>query len=303
MDTPRERVLKVLLRILSRPYVYTRRDLAKYFEISRDAIDEDIAAIKAAGLRFDQDKPHYRCAIIPDRTFKELQYLQPLSKEDQYHISKAISQFCKGKEALYLKNKLNSLYDFQQLGIRALRRPALERIDRLEAGKRQKKQVILEKYRSNSNKIKDRTVEPFHIDAELDTLQAFDLEHQSSRHFRLSRIERVNLLEEDWQYESKHDYKYTDVFRIADNQQETVRLQLDVYAYNNLIETYPKALSEVYPAAEANTFDFQTKVNYQFLGLSNFILANAQHVTIISPDTLKDKIRNISIELQKKLEK
>jgi len=300
--TPRERVLKVLLRILAHPYRFTKRALADHFEVSKDTIKDDIKAMVNIGLHFHQDNKH-RCAIIPDRQFKELKHLQSLNEDDQATINDALARHCSSKDALYLKNKLSSLYDFQRLGIRALRRPALERIDTLEQAKNQKQLVILKNYRSNSNTIRDRRVEVFHIDPELDTIQTYEVDEKGNRHFKLSRIERVELTDTTWQYESKHMYQYTDVFRIANNNQVPVHLRLQVYAYNDLIESYPKALSEILPAAEPNTFDFETKVNAEFLGLMNFIMGNFKHIEIIEPQELKDKVEERAKEILEKIKK
>jgi predicted DNA-binding transcriptional regulator YafY len=300
--TPRERAIRVLLRILSHPYRYTKRDLAEHFEVSKDTIKEDIIAIQNTGLHFEQDSK-YRCAVIPDRQFKELKHLQSLTEDDRFKIGEALNHRLSSKDALYLKNKLASLYNFQQLGLRALRRPALERIDALEKAKKQKLLVILEKYKSNSNSIRDRLVEPFHIDPELDTLQAFDVDSDSTRHFKLSRIERVKLMETPWSFEPRHEHKYTDVFRIANNHQVPIHLRLQVYAYNALIEAYPKALSEVMPGAKSETFDFETKVNCDFLGLMNFIMGNFKFIEIIAPQQLKDRVEDHAKEILEKMKK
>ena len=289
--TPRERILRLVLRLLAHPYRHTRRELAQHFGQSKDVIDDDIEKIRAVGLGFHQDRPHFKCAILPHRTFKELQYLQPLSDTDRGQISAALTRFLPERDALYLNRKLSSLYDFQRLGIRALRKPALERLDRLEAAKKNKRRVILENYRSNSNHIRNRLIEPFHSDAELDTLQAYDVDDPATKHFRLERIERVLPTATPWGFEDQHYYKATDVFRIANNEQVMVQLRLDVFAYNVLVEAYPKALSEIVPGVERHTFDFQSKVNAAFLGLSNFIMANAEHVEILGPERLRQCIR------------
>jgi len=69
--TPRERVLRVLLRILACPYRYTKRDLADHFGYSKDSIDEDIQAIKAktkgenyTGLRKSPHPTFHFCIAI-----------------------------------------------------------------------------------------------------------------------------------------------------------------------------------------------------------------------------------------------
>ncbi len=288
----RERILRLLLTLIDRPYQFSRRDLAKKYSCSKNTIDEDIKNIKIVGLYFNQDEQN-KCAIIPDRTFKELEYLMPLSKEEQFSVTQAIDKFfANNKKANSLKNKIRSLYDFQRLGIRALRRPEIEKFDRLKHAKKNKLLVILENYRSNSNQIKDRKVEAFHVTAEHGTIQAFDIEDQAVRHFKLNRFKRIQITGIPWQFEKHHDYKYTDVFRIANNNKINVELIIDVYAFNALMENYPQARGDISEGIEPNTFHFQSDINEGFLGLTNFILGNRGHVKILAPDNLKAHIIN-----------
>lgn len=298
--TARERTLEILLRIITNPYQFTRRQLAQHFGKSKDAIDDDIKTIRAVGLDVEQDQL-YRLAILPSNEFRELQHLQPLSESDKAQIKRALD-FLSSKDKLYLSKKIESLYDFQQMGIRALRKPALERLDRLQKAKREKKRVVLENYYSRSNIIRDRLVEPFHIDTETETVQAYDIEQRQSRHYRLSRIERVVLTDEAWNYENDHRQKVTDVFRIAENDQVNVHLQMNVFAYNSLIEEFPLTRTYLEPGAEPNTFDFQCQVNKDFKGIVNFIMANAGHVTILSPKGLKQQILEEARKIVKKLQ-
>ncbi len=289
-DKPRTRIVRLLLRIVANPGRFTRRELAEHFEVSKRNIDGDIKILKnIPELDFKQEPPNWTCKILPDRSFKELQFLQPLTEEERAELSRIIDRSIgSSKRALYLKRKLESLYDFQKLGLRALRRPALEKIDNLEQAKREQRQVFLKNYRSNSsNAVKDRLVEPFHIDPELDTLQAFDHSRKDSMHFRLSRIERVKLKEDTWQYTHRHYIKSTDIFRIANNDQEYVHLRLNLFAYNLLIEQFPLAKSYVHPAADPGLYDFEAKVNANFLGLIHFIMGHASHLEVMSPERLK----------------
>ena len=297
---PRERTLLMLLRILSAPYRYTRRDLEQHFGLSKDAVEEYLGVFKNVGLEIDWDE-QYRYAVLPDRQFKELRHLQPLTDADKALIKNALRTLSE-REQLYLKNKLDSLYDFQQLGLRVLRRPALERIDRLTKAMNERCQVILENYRSRSNNTRDRRVEPFHLDPEKDTLQAYDVDEQDSRHYRLSRIERVTLIDEPWAYSNHHRPKITDVFRIADNKQVQVHLTLDVFAYNSLTEEFPQTLSYLQPGSRANTFDFQCVVNHEFKGLLNFLMSNAEHVEVLSPAPLRVRVREEAEKIIKKFQ-
>lgn len=298
---PREKCVRILLRILAHPYTFTRKELAVHFDISKDAVTECIEVFKTVGLKFDQDKPHFRCAILPERGFDELERLKSLSKTDRSKIALALNRFAGEKDALYIMNKIESLYDFQQLGIRALRRPELEKIDKLEAAKKKELRVALINYRSNSNETKDRLVECFHIDTEAGMIQVYDVDRKGSRHFKLNRIERVQVLELPWEHQDKHHYQYTDAFRIADNNRINVHLLLDVYADNALIDTFPQAKRATLPGSEPNTFDFQDQVNHKFLGLTNFIMSNAEHVEILNPQELKERIREKAEMVLKKI--
>jgi predicted DNA-binding transcriptional regulator YafY len=299
---PRERTLRLLLRLLAGPYRHTRSDLAQFFGVSKDTIKDDFKQLYNAGLDWEKNE-HYRYAILIDPQFKELEYLQPLTDSDKNLLNSALKGL-PGKDQVFLKKKLSSLYDFQQLGLRALRKPAIERIDRLVAAQKDQKQVVLENYRSrSSNSVRNRRVEPFHVDPEKDTLQAFDLDVKDSRHFRLSRIDRVHITDQDWQYQNHHRTKITDVFRIADNQQVFVHLQVDVSGYNSLIEEFPLALTYLEPASTPATWDFQCQVNHDFKGLINYIMGNAAHVEILAPATLKARVRAEAEEILKKIEK
>ncbi|MEN0050870.1 MAG: WYL domain-containing protein [Bacteroidota bacterium] len=289
---PRQRVIEILLKVLASPNTYTKRQLANQFGVNISQIKEDFKHIRAAGITVEQEKsPPYRYTILPQRGFRELQYLQQLSESDQGKIKDALYRTFGRKDALYISNKLASLYNFQQLGIRALRRPSLDRIDLLQQAKQQKRQVLLKNYRSNSGSTKDRLVEPFDVDVELDTLQAFEIEKSEVRHYRLARIERVQISDQTWQYEAKHKIDKTDVFRIANDQQVYIHLKLKAQALNYLAENYHKALSDIHPASEVDIWDFETPVNENFYGLSNFILAHFEHIQIIEPQILKHHIQ------------
>lgn len=299
----RERVIRLLLRILNHPRQFTRRQLAEYFNVSCETIYADIHAINLLQeLTIKYQKPPYRCYVDFNNRYSALNVFSPLSEEDKYSVINSLRRgMGSSKTADRLIKKIEGLYDFQQLGLRQLRHPAIERINRLEGAKNNKKQVRLVKYRSNNNSIKDRLVECFFIDPELDMIQVYYPETSEVRHFRLSRIERVEVLETDWQNEPRHQHKYTDVFRIASyKQQVQVKLRLNVQAYNILLENFPTSASYTDAGSEANTFIFQGKVNSEFKGLLNFIMGYAEHIEILAPESLREAVKKKAEEIFKK---
>lgn len=230
---------------------------------------------------------------MPKSEFKELKHLQSLTEEEKNSLKYLIDKEYSSTKARVLKNKLDSLYDFQKLGLRALRAPKLTLLDNLEAARTKRCCVRLINYRStNSNEVRDRIVEPFDVDPELDTLQAYDYDRKKQRHFVLSRIERVEVLvDKPWVFDYLHHKLSTDVFRIAQDQQQRVHLRLDVYAFNNLIERFPQAQSHLQPDAEINFYDFDCPVNSNFYGLLDFILGNVGHIKIYHPEALREAVR------------
>lgn len=287
MSTPGTNAIRILLKLLATPYTYTAKQLGEQIGRSKDAALDYIHNIEAAGIEVLSDRLHRR-AVLPQSGFKELRYLSPLSDDDKSVIRRALQQFTTGAESMQLYNKLETLYDFQQLGIEALRRPELEKIAALEEAKTRRCRVILRDYRSRtSNTERDRKVEAFGLEPEIGMVRAYDLEKQRTSHFMLGRIDRVQLLDEPWQYEPLYLHKQADAFNIVDDQTVMVQLTLAVSAYNDLVESHPQARRFLRRGAEPNSYDFQARINHKFIGLTRFLLANWRGVTVHSPSELK----------------
>lgn len=279
--------------IIDRPRAYTKKQLADMYNVNEDTIRNDFEAFKSAGLILEYDNK-YRYSFVEEKPFKQLRDLLHFSEEDQMLLEQAIDNIALHENrAEKLKKKLASLYDFQRLGHAYLRKPYLSKVDFLMEAKEQERQVVLEDYRSsNSNRIADRLVEPFHVSPPEDTLQAFDVDKKGIRHFRISRIKKVRATDTPWSFKGHHNIMRTDPFRIVDNNQKMVHLRFKVGAYNEMLERYPLAKAYIQEAAEDDIFDFQCMVNHRFLGLSNFILANHyQMVEIVAPEELLEHLR------------
>ena len=290
---PRARILRLLRAILDQPNRYTRQELADKYGVSVDTIRDDFEILANADFVLAPDDRH-RYAFVTEKPLRQLKDLLHFSEEDQAALYQAIDNLYIGSErARNLKAKLASVYDFHRLGHAYLRKPHLTKVDLLMQAQREKRQVFLIDYRSsNSNKIETRRVEPFHLSPAEDTLQAYDAEKRTLRHFRLSRFSRVQLTDLPWAFEGHHVIMHVDPFRIVDNQQVDVHLLLGVGAYNELVERYPLTRSHIEETDDPNIFDFQCRVNHRFFGLSNFILGfYHQHIEVLAPEGLKAHLR------------
>ncbi len=289
----RTRLVRILRALLEYPHHYTKRALAERYGCSEDTISGDFQAIRDAGFVLQADEKH-RYAFAPDKPHQQLKDLLHFSEEDQVLLYQAIDNLPVGNaRAAKLKTKLGSLYDYGRLGHAYLRKPYLNKVDLLEQARQEKKQVILEGYRSsNSNTISNRVVEPFHVSPSEDTVQTFEADKNKVNHFRISRITRVKVLDQPWEHEGWHNIRRTDPFRIVGNEQVTVHLRMNVGAYNELIERFPLTKGYIEETQEEGVYDFQCSVNDKFLGLSNFILGfHHQGIEIIAPERLREHLR------------
>ena len=294
------RILKILRALAESPFGYTKKELAKIYNCSIRTISYDFETIENVGYEIEKDdKNRYRLRV--NKPYKKLKELLHFTEDDQLILYQAIDQISPHtKRGAQLKKKLSSLYDFRKLGHTYLRKPYLSKVDTLEQAKEQKKMIVLKGYRSsNSNNIEDRRVEGFHYSPPDDTLQAFDLDKGDLRHFRISRIERIELTNTPWEFERRHIVLPTDVFRIVDPKQVQVHLRMKVGAYNELIERFPQAKAAILSDEEKDVFDFQCMVNHRFFGLTNFILGfHHQLVEIIEPESLKEHLKSHITSMQ-----
>ena len=243
MPTPTTNAVRLLLKLLAAPKRFSRRELAATLDVPKlDTVTNYMNNLRAAGVGIEHDE-HYRYYVVPRQGFRELDYLAPLSDADKDRLKGLLHQLPTA-EATQLYSKLESLYDYQQLGLEALREPEIEKINDIEQSIREKKRVLLVGYRSrSSNDVRDREVEAFFVEADRGMIHAYDVaaDKLSSRFFMLSRFARVTVLDEPWSYELKHQLRRADTFNIVMDKTKMVHLTLRVSAYNDLIERHPSA--------------------------------------------------------------
>ncbi len=298
---PSQMSVRILLKLLQHPGQYNKSQLAKQVGISRFRIKEYLSAFESEGIEVDIKSPDYKISILPDDSHRELKNLLAMDDDDMRQVADTLRNVHRNKSAHLIK-KLETLYDFQKLGLRSLRKPHLNKMDDLMLSIKKKQKVILKNYRSNSNEIKDRTVECIKVHPDIGTIQVFDHDRMDVRHFKLDRIDYVEILKDSWQYESKHFEKITDHFRIADSDQLHVHLKLTVKGYNLMVDTYPKTVEKLIKLSD-NTFDYAAKVNHLFLGLAPFILANTSQITILQPPALSERVMAMAKAAQEDVRK
>jgi predicted DNA-binding transcriptional regulator YafY len=298
----RTRSLRILFTIVESPFTYTKERLAKIYNVSKDSIGDDFDAFRSAGFELDKDERH-RYALSADRKYDNLKSLLVFSQKEEDKMNEALQKLgTQDALAEKLLKKFSRIYDVSKMH-NTFDKNFLTKMDKLEKARLERKVVILKDYHStNSSTVRNRTVEAFHISAEDDILHAYDLEQKGIRHFRISRVSKLEITTAIWSHEGHHVLQATDPFRIHNNKQVSVHLRIKVGAYNQLIEQYPITRAYLKPTNESSdAYDFECKVNHKFYGLTNFILGNYRDVEkIFEPDDLMEHIEAAAKELLEK---
>jgi hypothetical protein len=151
-----------------------------------------------------------------------------------------------------------------------------------------KRKVILHGYSSShSGEIRDRIVEPFAFGHNHKTVWCYDLEKKTNKVFKVDRISNVEILQENWEYETHHRKGNMDIFRMTGETPIPVKLELTLLARNILIEEYPEAERHLIPTNNDDRWLLETDV-YSLTGIGRFYIGLAGEISIISaPGLLK----------------
>ncbi|SOE21248.1 Predicted DNA-binding transcriptional regulator YafY, contains an HTH and WYL domains [Spirosomataceae bacterium TFI 002] len=288
-ESVKKRVLSILRILIESPGQFTKAELAERFGIAKGTITRDFEEIKNAGFDIKSDSKH-RYFLVPEKAVEQIKELLLITDEEVELIKTSLKGNTDTKRTTRIIQKIQSLSNLPRIGNIVFSKPYLAKTSLLYQAKKDKQKVILHNYRStNSNTLKDRIVEPFHIVSDEDILHAFDIESNDIRHFRLSRIDRVEQLDDDWENEEKHNIIATDIFKITNKDQVNIHIRIKTGGYNELIERYPLAKAYLSPSPIGEDYDLVCRVNKNFYGLKNFLLGYHEYVVdILENDELRE---------------
>lgn len=293
MDQPKiERLLR-LMKMMAGNRNYTVDELADRLGISYRSIYRYIDTFKDSG--FVVEKLHsnvYRLGKMP-KGFVDLKNLIYFSEEEAYIINSLINGLdSTNLLKTNLKKKLSAVYNSTSI-INYVQRPELsEHVELLGEAMRGKKKVILKTYESSHSKeTSDRFIEPFEFTTNCIDIWGYDLEKKQNRVFKISRIGKVCLLDDDWTREDKHEKSRTDCFRISSFSQTPVKLELSIMAKNLLLEEYPLAEQDI--RREGDKWILETLVS-GMEGVGRFVIGLAHEVKVIDSPELERYIQDFT---------
>lgn len=288
-----ERQLRLMM-MLTQNRNYTLEELGKRLDMSARNVYRYIDAFKMAGFVVrKRNKCYYLDKSSP--YFKDITSLVHFTEEEAYVLKRAIESI-DGNTAMKqdLKQKLYKVYDYKILSEIVVRNGIGDNVHFLYEAIKEKKKVVLCQYKSsNSHVTRDRVVEPFAFTPNNSEIWCYELASGMNKLFKVSRIGRVQMLEEAWEAEDKHRGGYTDVFHNSSDQRLPVKLRLGMNAANLLVEEYP--LAEKYLTKEdGNHWLFETEV-CRYEGVARFVLGLMEDIEVLGSDEfnvfLREKLR------------
>ena len=291
MDQPKiERMLR-LMKMLASNKNYTIDELAERLGISYRSIYRYIDTFKDSG--FVVEKLHsnvYRLGKMP-KGYVDLKDLIYFSEEEAYIVNSLINSLDSTNVLkINLKKKLSAVYNSTSIIEYVQKKDIAEHIELLGKAMREKKAVILKGYESShSGEISDRWIEPFEFTTNCIDIWGYDLEKKENKVFKISRIGKVKLLDEDWTKEDKHQKSKTDCFRISSYEQTPIKLELSMMAKNLLIEEYPLAEQDI--RKEGDKWILETMVS-GMEGVGRFVIGLAHEIKVVDSPALENYIRD-----------
>ena len=298
MDQPKiERMLR-LMKMMSGNINYTVEELGEKLGISYRSIYRYIDTFKASGFVVEKlQKNVYKLGKMP-RSYVHMKNLIYFSEEEAYIVNSLINSLDETNTLKTdLKKKLSAVYNFTTMISYVQKKDIAERVEALGKAIRWKKKVVLKAYESaNSKEVSDRHVEPFAFTTNCIDIWGFDTEKQENRIFKISRIGDVEILEDEWDNEEKHERSKTDCFRMSGYEQTPVKLELGIQAKNLLLEEYPLAEKDL--KREGKKWVLETMVS-DMAGVGRFVIGLAHDIKVVDSPALTEHIKEfVSKHLQ-----
>ena len=138
-------------------------------------------------------------------------------------------------------------------------------------------------------KVSDRMVEPYMFLSENSEVRCYELATGMNKTFKISRAERVDLLDMLWSHKEAHLPFYTDMFGFSGEQLFPVRLVLGPLSARLLIEEVPSAASQL-ALLDDGRYRLHARV-CSYKGVGRFVLGLCDDVEVESPRDFKDYLR------------
>lgn len=282
------RVFRLINYLKSKPG-YTVLQLAQKLEITRRSMFRYFNLLDELGFDIDYDaEGRYFIAS----NFEDLENVT-FDLNESILIKEALSAVSESHQLKGSILKKLSFYSEQsKLADNILEVGNNKKVQIMDQAIREKKRVVLLEYHSlNSGNISDRVLEPFSMADNYEFIQAIDIRSPKiKKKFKLSRMDRVELMEDPQKYTQDQESLTIDPFGYSGNEEIQIELHLLLRSVILLRERYPKLKPFI---RKLNGRGDQYKLElgvYNLEPIKRFILSQLDEVKIIKPEKLKKQV-------------
>lgn len=278
-----------LLETLAGNRTLTVEQLAERLDIGPRQVYRYIKEFQEAGFEVVHSGTVYR--VLPTSDFfqkiTEGTYFTPDEAEVLLQIVQ--SAVNPTPQMRHLQNKLEAVIQNRELLPSEFDERAEQNLRHIYKAMKEGRQVRIVGYQSlHSQTVADRVVEPFFLMAGNADVRCYEPASKMNKTFRLTRMDRVEVLTTLWEYESEHRTATTDIFGYTSDAPTTVTLWLTHRAWLLLREEFPVAHVEVEQQGEL--FKLTTFYCHP-QGIGRFIMGLPGEVEIMNDPALTQYIK------------
>ena len=264
---------------LSRELQMSRRSIYRYIETFRE-------------LGFVVEKRGNRYRVSPSSPFfRRITERIHFTEDEALTINQVLNAvYDRSPQVRHLRQKLSSLYDFDVLARHGVDEHIARNLASLYDAVKLERVAVLRGYVSpSSGKVSDRMVEPYMFLSENSEVRCYELATGMNKTFKISRAERVDLLDMLWSHKEAHQPFYTDMFGFSGEQLFPVRLVLGDLSARLLLEEVPSVASQL-ALLDDGRYRLHARV-CSYKGVGRFVLGLCDDVEVESPRDFKDYLR------------
>lgn len=218
----------------------TRRNLYYYFDYLRDCGFSLIR--QGTTYRLDRDTPFFR----------RLHANMALSRREAEYVARLLDTTDRRDlTADAIRTKLARAYNLPDTANPEVQKLVARNASTLKQAMARKLMAKLCDYSSpHSSTVADRIVEPFLFLDNGTAVRCHEIKSHQNKTFKLSRMQRVEIIDVPWIREQDHKQVYTDVFMFSGEERHRVELSLGQLSHNLLVEEYPESERCITQAAD-----------------------------------------------------
>jgi proteasome accessory factor C len=274
-----------LIQLLSSKPKKTVAQLKKILECGNSSIYRYLDLLELLGYQIDKNEYHQYFLFDPSDTIKANFNIEEIELIMGFTAALPESHPLKNsiKAKIYDHSPLLPLVD------ELINKALADHIHKINTAITDRKCIILKNYHSlQSDTIEDRLVEPHQLIASKCQLVAYEIESNQIKHYKINRIDKVELTSNDCNHHNIGD-PY-DIFGFAGKVAIPVKLELDKRAYQLLIEEYSDAKHYCKQSKNGDTYIFKYEVR-NVKGIARFVLGLINHVKAIDSPELVAEIK------------